>query len=123
MPTPLAFLGYEKPTALRAVPDVHRARRRQLLEPVVVRRVVDHRAAAVKERPGLAVGATADRALDPTAIGRQIDRHATVGRITGRLQAIVPAVAGLAERRSEEHTSELQSPVHLVCRLLLEKKK
>src|SRR6267154_802438 len=27
------------------------------------------------------------------------------------------------ELRSEEHTSELQSPVHLVCRLLLEKKK
>src|SRR5690348_17508088 len=35
--------------------------------------------------------------------------------------------AGMARRagseRSEEHTSELQSPVHLVCRLLLEKKK
>src|SRR6267154_435965 len=29
----------------------------------------------------------------------------------------------LTEARSEEHTSELQSPVHLVCRLLLEKKK
>src|SRR5690348_17550144 len=28
-----------------------------------------------------------------------------------------------ATRRSEEHTSELQSPVHLVCRLLLEKEK
>src|SRR5690348_18441438 len=28
-----------------------------------------------------------------------------------------------AAGRSEEHTSELQSPVHLVCRLLLEKKK
>src|SRR6266487_6974471 len=28
-----------------------------------------------------------------------------------------------ARTRSEEHTSELQSPVHLVCRLLLEKKK
>src|SRR5690348_17548227 len=27
-----------------------------------------------------------------------------------------------ATPRSEEHTSELQSPVHLVCRLLLEKK-
>src|SRR5208337_2553773 len=27
------------------------------------------------------------------------------------------------ERRSEEHTSELQSPMYLVCRLLLEKKK
>src|SRR5258708_15820955 len=30
---------------------------------------------------------------------------------------------GLADFRSEEHTSELQSPDHLVCRLLLEKKK
>src|SRR5690348_17455599 len=29
----------------------------------------------------------------------------------------------LLDLRSEEHTSELQSPVHLVCRLLLEKKK
>src|SRR5436189_6434724 len=28
-----------------------------------------------------------------------------------------------AARRSEEHTSELQSPMYLVCRLLLEKKK
>src|SRR5437879_8533459 len=29
----------------------------------------------------------------------------------------------LPDRRSEEHTSELQSPMYLVCRLLLEKKK
>src|SRR2546422_1376426 len=29
----------------------------------------------------------------------------------------------LVEERSEEHTSELQSRLHLVCRLLLEKKK
>src|SRR5258708_17278868 len=29
----------------------------------------------------------------------------------------------IASARSEEHTSELQSPDHLVCRLLLEKKK
>src|SRR5258708_29983620 len=29
----------------------------------------------------------------------------------------------IADTRSEEHTSELQSPDHLVCRLLLEKKK
>src|SRR5690348_17853739 len=38
----------------------------------------------------------------------------------------VEGVAGHADLlilRSEEHTSELQSPVHLVCRLLLEKKK
>src|SRR5437879_10653914 len=30
---------------------------------------------------------------------------------------------GLCVKRSEEHTSELQSPMYLVCRLLLEKKK
>src|SRR5687768_18307217 len=33
------------------------------------------------------------------------------------------ARAGNAAARSEEHTSELQSRLHLVCRLLLEKKK
>src|SRR2546429_5276725 len=32
-------------------------------------------------------------------------------------------IQGFAFRRSEEHTSELQSRLHLVCRLLLEKKK
>src|SRR5690606_39847275 len=50
----------------------------------------------------------------------------------GRYDAIVLALAGLrrlgweeevAEVRSEEHTSELQSRENLVCRLLLEKKK
>src|SRR5690554_7124480 len=34
-----------------------------------------------------------------------------------------PAVRARPRRRSEEHTSELQSRPHLVCRLLLEKKK
>src|SRR5437764_13963372 len=29
----------------------------------------------------------------------------------------------MSDKRSEEHTSELQSPMYLVCRLLLEKKK
>src|SRR5438552_18847927 len=33
------------------------------------------------------------------------------------------ALVGDLQQRSEEHTSELQSPDHLVCRLLLEKKK
>src|SRR5690348_18423706 len=37
-----------------------------------------------------------------------------------RWTVFVTAVLLMA--RSEEHTSELQSPVHLVCRLLLEKK-
>src|SRR5438876_5807173 len=39
--------------------------------------------------------------------------------VTARV--IIAETARMA--RSEEHTSELQSPVHLVCRLLLEKKK
>src|SRR5258708_18969725 len=34
-----------------------------------------------------------------------------------------PPGSKLSRSRSEEHTSELQSPDHLVCRLLLEKKK
>src|SRR2546426_5984912 len=33
------------------------------------------------------------------------------------------AISPIDEPRSEEHTSELQSPCNLVCRLLLEKKK
>src|SRR2546422_5245552 len=41
---------------------------------------------------------------------------AEVERVSGRLDAGKNA-------RSEEHTSELQSRLHLVCRLLLEKKK
>src|SRR5690348_17749434 len=48
---------------------------------------------------------------------------------TRRREAAKPAAsagiqaAATRTTRSEEHTSELQSPVHLVCRLLLEKKK
>src|SRR6476660_8477659 len=37
--------------------------------------------------------------------------------------AVSRFVAAACSGRSEEHTSELQSPDHLVCRLLLEKKK
>src|SRR5258708_30009721 len=49
-------------------------------------------------------------------------------RITDPAERGIHAAAGLELRRggivrSEEHTSELQSPDHLVCRLLLEKKK
>src|SRR2546422_8119078 len=38
-------------------------------------------------------------------------------------KAGVRMIGAIAEQRSEEHTSELQSRLHLVCRLLLEKKK
>src|ERR1035438_1431740 len=41
----------------------------------------------------------------------------------GRRDRLPDPLAGVAVSRSEEHTSELQSLRHLVCRLLLEKKK
>src|SRR2546427_6003806 len=41
----------------------------------------------------------------------------------GRLVGILGIGRDVTERRSEEHTSELQSQSNLVCRLLLEKKK
>src|SRR5258708_10978966 len=41
---------------------------------------------------------------------------------TDAMQNVLTAVSAWNDR-SEEHTSELQSPDHLVCRLLLEKKK
>src|SRR5438876_2479857 len=44
-------------------------------------------------------------------------------RIDGARQFFARAYDFGYSKRSEEHTSELQSPVHLVCRLLLEKKK
>src|SRR3712207_7177399 len=56
--------------------------------------------------------------------GRGADRDlpAAAGRVRElALRAPVPGRA--AARRSEEHTSELQSRQYLVCRLLLEKKK
>src|SRR2546426_6877111 len=49
---------------------------------------------------------------------RQVHRGAAEVPSRGRLYAVVPV-----PERSEEHTSELQSPCNLVCRLLLEKKK
>src|SRR5258708_23244860 len=44
-----------------------------------------------------------------------------IGHFT-HIGLLIP-IGALVGLRSEEHTSELQSPDHLVCRLLLEKKK
>src|SRR5256885_11438068 len=51
-----------------------------------------------------------DVTRDGTGIGPNVDETARLAR-------------AVAVPRSEEHTSELQSPCNLVCRLLLEKKK
>src|SRR5256885_6152927 len=64
-------------------------------------------------------------------LARQAAGDHQVQRLFGRADgahAVVDAARAQAqladlEARSEEHTSELQSPCNLVCRLLLEKKK
>src|SRR5437879_10440459 len=43
--------------------------------------------------------------------------------LVSEVQTQVRSLARQRGKRSEEHTSELQSPMYLVCRLLLEKKK
>src|SRR3712207_8144206 len=53
---------------------------------------------------------------------RRIDYSVETGEFF-RNEAFVTAMENAKSRRSEEHTSELQSRQYLVCRLLLEKKK
>src|SRR3712207_8066902 len=72
------------------------------------------------------------RSADPeTRLRRAIQ---ALERLVGELGPVAPrfgavfdnantTLSALAEVRSEEHTSELQSRQYLVCRLLLEKKK
>src|SRR4051794_41749766 len=60
-----------------------------------------------------ATGLAGERA-DPRRMGHEA--AAADNRDVRDIPAVIAA-------RSEEHTSELQSPVHIVCRLLLEKKK
>src|SRR5258708_19853573 len=54
---------------------------------------------------------------------RLLDVSEGHGRIPPARQHSMPRTDRGSDHRSEEHTSELQSPDHLVCRLLLEKKK
>src|SRR2546422_2313440 len=55
---------------------------------------------------------------DVGAVKAATDAGAAAARRVGELISV-----HVIPRRSEEHTSELQSRLHLVCRLLLEKKK
>src|SRR5690348_17753901 len=60
-------------------------------------------------------GAGPGRSASPDNCARVLACVLSGTRLTGDIASVLG--------RSEEHTSELQSPVHLVCRLLLEKKK
>src|SRR5437879_9011953 len=61
---------------------------------------------------------TALAAYEPVATG-----FATQGVSVQTLPVAHTSLTAARALRSEEHTSELQSPMYLVCRLLLEKKK
>src|SRR2546426_5786664 len=65
-----------------------------------------------------AIALLAHEVGDP-AVGAQVRQVADVAGA----ECFDQAEQNAAEHRSEEHTSELQSPCNLVCRLLLEKKK
>src|SRR2546430_7422941 len=59
-----------------------------------------------------------------TEVERRLnDAKLEVGRLEGDLALAAERLHNAGQRRSEEHTSELQSQSNLVCRLLLEKKK
>src|SRR5690348_17469962 len=62
-------------------------------------------------------------ALD-SAAPEEVDIPLPVRHIKRNAEGVLRDILdNIGDPRSEEHTSELQSPVHLVCRLLLEKKK
>ena len=68
----------------------------------------------LKQRHELVIGRTPAMQEVYKVIGRVAPTDATV---------LIQGETGTGKERSEEHTSELQSRPHLVCRLLLEKKK
>src|SRR5256885_10067173 len=62
-----------------------------------------------------------------TTLFRSMERGSqdasSVSVLLSKSMALPSAWSSISSERSEEHTSELQSPCNLVCRLLLEKKK
>src|SRR5256885_15961338 len=60
--------------------------------------------------------------LSPERITRRLDSNGSFDPSLHRYSLLMPCVEPVSIR-SEEHTSELQSPCNFVCRLLLEKKK
>src|SRR3989449_5923059 len=76
-------------------------------------------------RDGRLVAGAKDRGLRnrPRDLRRRAGRRQPHGRGDEPRARVRAGARGVAMERSEEHTSELQSRLHLVCRLLLEKKK
>src|SRR5439155_14782193 len=89
------------------------------------RRSSDLRAASRRSSPAGGAGTgephRARATCEPRA-PRERDEGCRITRSSKADPRVEPAVQEIRDQRSEEHTSELQSRGHLVCRLLLEKK-
>src|SRR2546422_9916536 len=99
--------------------------------------VIDSAAEKVQAVQGLATQAVQADATDPetltalgvnevdcaiVSLGEKIDQSILVTLHLKEMGGAEIVVKATTPERSEEHTSELQSRLHLVCRLLLEKK-
>src|SRR5207244_10212516 len=119
--------GVERQVAARAAADVERALRRALDEPAAPApeaEALDERATRVVQ-PGNLLEPAHGGILPPCPCRCSTSTPSPPSRF-----AATPRPCACCRRRgrprgcarSEEHTSELQSPDHLVCRLLLEQK-
>src|SRR5256885_14917090 len=105
-PVPVALAGAQQAAAQRRAGHGGRL---QPLAPGMGRQVAVDLSALLRRQQGQNVGLLALR-----------ERHEGMGEEIG---AVLLQQGVQLSGRSEEHTSELQSPCNLVCRLLLEKKK
>src|SRR3989449_2462270 len=85
------------------------------IEPAEIVKVLD-------EHPAVQAGTVVDREVEP-GDKRLVAYFVPAAKAQPTHTELRNFIAARVPERSEEHTSELQSRLHLVCRLLLEKKK
>src|SRR5688572_32152170 len=87
-------------------------------------RLSDARERVLAVDPPILIMAATRAAADEFALSLAAEKGATFGVTRSSVAELVSRLAlpALAKKRSEEHTSELQSQSKLVCRLLLEQK-
>src|SRR5689334_4463162 len=104
----------------RAVEGITDKERRKQREREILDEILPEAFATVREA---SVRTTGMRHFDVQLIGGIVLHQGKIAEMrTGEGKTLVATLPAYLNARSEEHTSELQSQFHLVCRLLLEKK-